>query len=111
MIENEGYPAAEYQVITEDGYILGVQRILAPRFQQPTSGKRGPPVLLQHGLFACSANWVEQLWNESLGFILADAGYDVWLGNMRGNTYSTAHVSLDPKQREFWEFRQGSDWT
>ncbi len=39
------------------------------------------------------------------GFLLADAGYDVWLGNVRGNTYSSRHVSLKPSDPKFWEWR------
>lgn len=38
-------------------------------------------------------------------FIFADAGYDVWLGNMRGNTYGKQHTHLDPNGHDFWKFR------
>lgn len=39
-----------------------------------------------------------------IAFILADAGYDVWLGNARGNTYSKRHISFRHEDSEFWDF-------
>ena len=37
-------------------------------------------------------------------FVAARAGYDVWLGNSRGNKYSMEHTSLNPKKKDYWQF-------
>ncbi len=41
-------------------------------------------VYLQHGLLDSSATWVMNFPEQSLAFILHDAGYDVWLGRPSG---------------------------
>jgi len=102
MVKNAGYPSETHVVVTADGYILEMHRI---PYRDPANPEADRPVVfLQHGLMCSSADWVLEGPLLGLGFVLSRAGYDVWMGNYRGNTYTTAHVSLDPTEYEFWKF-------
>jgi len=106
MIQRWGYPVEEYQVPTTDGYILTVQRIPHGRFNNISSSSsvKKPVMFLMHGLLASATNWIANLPAQSFAFLLADAGFDVWLGNARGNTYSRKHYQYSPKDSAFWKF-------
>ncbi|KAF2894368.1 hypothetical protein ILUMI_11805 [Ignelater luminosus] len=103
LIRKKGYPSEKHTIHSKQGYILEMHRI--------PYGKRGPwgnrpAVYLQHGIVSSSADWVLSGPEKSFAYILADAGYDVWLPNVRGNKYSRKHKWLDPMKnaKEFWDF-------
>lgn len=101
LITSKGYPCECHNVLTNDGYILGLQRI-PHGLKHKKKTKTRPVVYLQHGLLGSSTNFLTNLANESLAYVLADAGYDVWLGNSRGNTYSRRHLLYPTTSKKFW---------
>lgn len=154
IIRSRGFHAEEYNVVTKDGYILTIQRIVNPLIK-PDYRSKMKPVILQHGLMSSSVDWVinsfkvrpapfpindnenednedslpvnsvaasrseeteeedEEEQNQmddsqdcpnSLGFFLANKGYDVFLANSRGNIYGQKHVNISAWSPKFWDF-------
>jgi pimeloyl-ACP methyl ester carboxylesterase len=101
LVDPLQYPWTAHTVVTEDGFKLKLYRIQAKR-SKITQGKK--VVFLQHGLMDSSDSWLVNGEDRSLGFVLANAGYDVWLGNSRGNKYSRNHREYQPEDKEFWDF-------
>ncbi|KAG8384959.1 hypothetical protein BUALT_Bualt04G0172400 [Buddleja alternifolia] len=97
-----GYKCQEFEVKTDDGYILSVQRI--PEGRAGGGGPNRPPVLLQHGILVDGVTWLLNSPQESLAMMLADNGFDLWISNTRGTRFSRRHVTLDPSNPEYWNW-------
>lgn len=113
LCELQGYVAEEHVVQTGDGYLLGLHR-LAYRREGEEGGRvndgsdgcmRKKVVYLHHGLLMNSEVWVCLTERERcLPFMLVEQGYDVWLGNNRGNKYSKKSLHAKPTETRFWDF-------
>ncbi|XP_044249359.1 lipase 3-like [Drosophila takahashii] len=105
LILNHNYPVKEHTVHTPDDYILTIYRIpTTPKRNHQNQTAEKPVVFLQHGILCASDDWIINGPETSLAYMFTDAGYDVWLGNARGNTYSRQHKHIHPDTSDFWRF-------
>ncbi|MFS7972272.1 putative triacylglycerol lipase [Helianthus anomalus] len=95
VITELGYPYEAIRVVTNDGYVLLLERI--PRRDARKA------VYLQHGVFDSSMGWVSNGVVGSPAFAAFDQGYDVFLGNFRG-LVSREHVNKNISSREYWRY-------
>lgn len=103
IIGRHDYPAEAHIIRTDDGYLLEYHRI--PHAKNAKASTQKYPSLLHHGLVDSSVDWVINGPDKSLAYRFADQGYDVWMANARGNTYSRSHISLNPaSDKSFWDF-------
>lgn len=113
LCELYGYYCEEHIVQTGDGYLLGLHRLGWRQGEEQVRvnngdhhhGIRKKVVYLHHGLMMNSEVWVCLTERErSLPFELVERGYDVWLGNNRGNKYSKKSIHAAPTSSAFWNF-------
>ncbi|EON99560.1 putative sterol esterase tgl1 protein [Phaeoacremonium minimum UCRPA7] len=106
-----GYTAEEHVLQTKDGYLLGLHRLAWRPGEEDTKVNSGPNstkkrvIYMHHGLLMNSEVWVCLTdAQRCLPFVLVERGFDVWLGNNRGNKYSKKSVNCPPTSLEFWDF-------
>lgn len=102
ICELHGFSAESHLTHTVDGFKLTIHRLNPEANGFKPNGKA---VYLQHGLLMTSDVWCVMLdKNDNLPFRLCELGYDVFLGNNRGNKYSNKHSRFKASQKEFWDF-------
>lgn len=108
LCELFGYEFEEHVVLTKDGYLLGLHRLPAKKGEHRerfgvSTGK--PVVYLHHGLLMNSEVWICLTDSQrSVAFVLVELGFDVWLGNNRGNKYSKKSIHHNANSTRFWDY-------
>lgn len=72
------------------------KRILFKKLNKSNNSKKA--ILIQHGVSDSSDGFLCNSEDRCLPLVLAKMGYDVWLGNCRGNYYSEEHLYLDKEK-------------
>lgn len=107
LIASRGYRLQTYKTTTEDGYILGVHRVVPESYNSTSYSTGRKPVILFHGVMAQSSVFFlnSPSINDTLGFrLIATGRYDVWLPNARGNGLSNEHLRWSSSNPLFWCF-------
>eukprot|EP00818_Percolomonas_sp_WS_P009437 CAMPEP_0117450636 /NCGR_PEP_ID=MMETSP0759-20121206/8576_1 /TAXON_ID=63605 /ORGANISM="Percolomonas cosmopolitus, Strain WS" /LENGTH=570 /DNA_ID=CAMNT_0005243175 /DNA_START=267 /DNA_END=1979 /DNA_ORIENTATION=- len=105
-MEEWEYPFERHSVHTKSGWIIEMHRVKHGKGQFTSSNPQEPRpvVMLQHGLFNSSAAWLVTGPKHSIALKLADAGFDVWLGNNRGTHFARKHKRFNMKDPQFWNW-------
>ena len=88
-------PLENHYVTTSDGYILNIHRLPNPNATKT--------IFLQHGILASSWCWLSSS-QYAPAVLLYRQGYEIFLGNNRGNIFSTNHTHFKTDSKEFWNF-------
>lgn len=95
IVQENGFVYDELEVTTKDHYKLTMMRV-----RQPNLPKGAPAIFMQHGLFDSADAWIANTPETAPAFVFARLGYDVWLGNNRGNSYSRKNTEINPDNEE-----------
>ncbi|KAK9448902.1 Alpha/Beta hydrolase protein [Limtongia smithiae] len=98
-----GLHVEKTEVITSDGFVLAMLRVIDPKDTASERTQRAKyPVLLVHGLMGCAGVFFANE-EDSLAFVLCKSGYDVWISNNRGGV-DHKHKDYKYNDPRSWEW-------
>lgn len=109
MQSGGGFQWKSYGVQTIDGYNVTLFNLIGDQSGVKLESPAGP-VLLMHGMFSGTLDWLStpQIELPSTAVQLAQEGYDVWIASARGRPFSRTHATLsadDPlTAAEYWAY-------
>ena len=92
-----------HEIVTKDNYIIKIFNIKHKGFNKNQEKSKGI-VFLLHGFQDSADTWLLAQNEQNIAMKLLDQGYDIWLGNTRGNKYSNKHVFENNNTENFWYF-------
>lgn len=102
IVANYGYIIREHVVTTRDNYVLILHKLERPSSKYLENGKIA---YFHHGLCTNSELFVlGSEYRKNLPYLLVELGWEVWLGNNRGNKYSRKHMKMPVSDARFWDF-------
>lgn len=102
IVTAHGYSCNTLQANTTDRWNLTIYHVPPTK----TIFNRAAPVVLQHGLMDTCFSFIINEPTQSLAYLLADAGFDVYLSNSRGTRYTNL-VGVKPDESAFWDWSWG----
>lgn len=105
LANKEGFILQKYTVKTKDDYHISLWRFndANDTLTKDELSER-TPVLAIHGILDTGTFPMYNYRNNSLAYVLYDAGYDVWTLSARGTTFSTEHKTLSIEDEEYWQY-------
>ncbi|EMG46113.1 hypothetical protein G210_3655 [Candida maltosa Xu316] len=108
IVAVQGYKIREHVVTTRDGYLLVIHKLENPNIStniHHNNVNSSKIIYFHHGLLTNSELFVlGSTKSKTLPYLLVDLGFEVWLGNNRGNKYSRKHLKLSASDPKFWDF-------
>ena len=109
LIDQTKYNVTLHETTTTDGYILRMYRVRLndDKFEKLPSELKinaNQPILFVHGLEDSSDSPFVGGEERGFGNYLVNKGFDLWLGNNRGNKYSRKHTNPNITDEQFFDY-------
>lgn len=116
LVASHGLQLLEYKILTDDGYVICMHRVVSPDYDPLFYSLFRKPVIIFHGVLtdtaiyfmsdpAANNRYQNGSCSDNFGVCLLSTGrYDLWIPNARGSRYSRDHIRYTDKDTSFWSY-------